>query len=211
VTPRRRRGACVAQRPQHPPTSERASRRCSASAERQGATGGARFTRSLARARLRGVQVFFCSFSVIVVQQLAGISLLDGPRPRRMNWPFRDSLSAVKRRAGACRPMQVTVRIRLLRATRTTGAFTGDRLPLPKLGIPLAEACRAGTSDGWRPGSRERSSSSRIGSAGRHDCDMPGGIRETSRRADRTRRAFVALDFAAKDVSAASRAERSVR
>src|SRR5262249_58194611 len=30
----------------------------------------------------------------------AGISLQDGPRPRRMNWPFRDSVCAVKRRAG---------------------------------------------------------------------------------------------------------------
>src|SRR5262252_11035467 len=67
----------------------------------------------MARARLRGVQVCFCLFSVIVVQQLAGISLLNGPRPRRMNWPFRDSVCAVRRRAGACRLMQVTARIRL--------------------------------------------------------------------------------------------------
>src|SRR5262249_60134772 len=78
-----------------------------------GASTQTAFVQSLARARLRGVQVCFCPFSVIVVQQLAAISLLDGPRPRRMNWPFRDSVCAVKRRAGACRLMQVTVRIRL--------------------------------------------------------------------------------------------------
>src|SRR5262249_53540726 len=98
-----------------------------------------------------------------------------------------------------------------LRATRATGAFTGDRRPLPKFGIPLAEACSAGTSDGRRPGPRERSRRSHIGSAGRHGCHMPGGLRQTSRRVDRTLRRFAALDFAAKDVSAAARAERSVR
>jgi hypothetical protein len=32
--------------------------------------------------------VFLCRFDVIVMQQFALISLLDGPRPRRMNWPF---------------------------------------------------------------------------------------------------------------------------
>ena len=92
-----------------------------------------------------------------------------------------------------------------LRATGTIGAFTGDRRPLPKFGIPLAEACRAGTSDGWRPGPRARSRSSYIGSAVRRDRrDMPGGLWETRRRVDRARRALVARDLAAKEISAAA-------
>src|SRR5262245_9560520 len=43
---------------------------------------------SFARARLIGVQVFLCPFDVIVMQQFAAISLRDGPRARRLNWPF---------------------------------------------------------------------------------------------------------------------------
>src|SRR5262245_59273116 len=56
----------IAQRTRHPPTTRV----------------------SFARARLIGVQVFLCPSDVIVVQQFAAISLPDGPRPRRMNWPF---------------------------------------------------------------------------------------------------------------------------
>src|SRR5262249_24541316 len=55
---------------------------------------------SFARARLIGVQVFLCPFDVIVMQQFAAISLRDGPRARRLNWPFWPSLRAVRRRAG---------------------------------------------------------------------------------------------------------------
>jgi len=81
-----------------------------------------------------------------------------------------------------------------LRATRTIGEFTRDRRLLPKSAIALAEACRAGTSDGWRPGPQERSS----GFIGRQNRrSMPGGIRETGRRIDRTRHPLVALDVAA--------------
>src|SRR5262249_5157304 len=121
-----RRLRIVTQRPRHPPTKCEGLR-ASVVMRRQKRVEDARkraydprihplctkvFTK-VARARLRGVQVCFCPFGVIVVQQLAEISLLYGPRPRRMNWPFRDSVCAVKRRAGACRLMQVTVRIRL--------------------------------------------------------------------------------------------------
>jgi len=42
----------------------------------------------------------------------AATLLWDGPIPLRMNWPFW-AACAVKRRAGICRPMQVTVRIRV--------------------------------------------------------------------------------------------------
>jgi len=95
-----------------------------------------------------------------------------------------------------------------LRATRTIGEFTRDRRLLPKSAIALAEACRAGTSDGWRPGPQERFS----GFIGRQNCrSMPGGIWETGRRVDRTRRPLVALDLAAKEVGAAACAERCVK
>jgi hypothetical protein len=40
---------------------------------------------------------------------------------------------------------------------------------------------------------------------------MPGGIWETGRRIDCTRRALVALDFAAKEVGAAACAERRMK
>ena len=168
---------------------------------------------ALARARLRGAQVCFCPFSVIVVQQLAAISLLDGPRPRRMNWPFRDSVCAVKRRAGAhvvlCKLLSGSGY--RLRATRATGAFTGDRRPLPKFGIPLAEACSAGTSDGWRPGPRERSRRSHIGSAGRTIATCP--VDYAKRAGELIARGARSLrsTLRQKNVSAAARAERSVR
>src|SRR6266487_2276424 len=68
-----------------------------------------------------------------------------------------------------------------LRATGKIGEFTGDRSLLPKLRTSLAEACKAGTRDGWCSGSRERSS----GYAGRQARHIPGGIWETSRRIDR--------------------------
>src|SRR5262245_51694990 len=45
---------------------------------------------SFARARLIGVRVFLCPFDVIVMQQFAAISLLDGPTPRRNELPFLD-------------------------------------------------------------------------------------------------------------------------
>src|SRR5215813_6442213 len=44
-----------------------------------------------------------------------------------------------------------------LRTTGAIGEYTGDRRPLPKFGIPLAEACSAGTSDGWCARPRQRS------------------------------------------------------
>src|SRR5262249_25084866 len=91
-----------------------------------------------------------------------------------------------------------------LRTTGTIGEYTRDRRPLPKFGIPLAEACTAGTSDGRCPGLRARSRSRHIGSAGRHERDRPGGLWETGRGVDRARRALVALDFAAKEVGAAA-------
>jgi len=53
-----------------------------------------------------------------------------------------------------------------LRTTGAIGEYTGDRRPLPKFGIPLAEACSAGTSDGWCARPRQRSHGS-IGSAER--------------------------------------------
>src|SRR5262245_24913526 len=70
-----RRLRIVTPRTRHPPTT-RVSR------------ARARLRVSFARARLIGVRVFLCPFDVIVMQQLAAISLRDGPRPRRMNWPF---------------------------------------------------------------------------------------------------------------------------
>jgi hypothetical protein len=42
-----------------------------------------------------------------------------------------------------------------------------------------------------------------IVSAARQDCYIPGGIRETSRRVDRTGRALVAPDFKAKETTTA--------
>jgi hypothetical protein len=77
-----------------------------------------------------------------------------------------------------------------LRATGKIGEFTGDRSLLPKLRTSLAEACKAGTRDGWCSGSRERSSGYVV-TAGRQARHIPGGIWETSRRIDRTRRAGV--------------------
>src|SRR5262249_4741367 len=91
-----------------------------------------------------------------------------------------------------------------LRTTGTIGEYTGDRRPLPKFGIPLAEARPAGPSDGRCARPRPRASAS-IGSAVRRDRrGMPGGLWQARRRVDRARGARVARDLAAKEVSAAA-------
>src|SRR6266487_7082489 len=59
-----------------------------------------------------------------------------------------------------------------LRATGKIGEFTGDRSLLPKLRTSLAEACKAGTRDGWCSGSRERSSGYVV-TAGRQARHIP--------------------------------------
>ena len=80
-----------------------------------------------------------------------------------------------------------------LRATGKIGAFTGDRSLLPHFRTSLAQACRAGTRDGWRPGPQQRSSGYFV--TARRARYIPGGIWETSRRGDRTGRALIAPIF----------------
>src|SRR5262249_34177544 len=65
------------------------------------------------RARLIRCAGIPLPFGVIVMQQFAAIALLHGPTPRRNELAFLSSLCVVKGRAGVCRPMQVTVRIKL--------------------------------------------------------------------------------------------------
>ena len=146
-------------------------------------------------------------FGVVVLPQFAAIALFGGPIPHRNELAFLSSLCAVRGGLGyvvLCKLLSGSGY--RLRATSTIGERTRDRRLLPKSAISLAEACRAGTSDGWCPGPRGRSS----GFTGRHNRrDMPGGIRETRRRVDRTRRALAALDFAAKEV--AGRAVREMK
>jgi hypothetical protein len=91
-----------------------------------------------------------------------------------------------------------------LRTTGKIGEDTRDRRPLPKFAIPLAEACSAGTSDGWCARPRPRASAY-IGSGVRRDRrGMPGRLWQARRRVDRARRALVARDLAAKEISAAA-------
>jgi len=66
-----------------------------------------------------------------------------------------------------------------LRPTSKIGEFTRDSSLLSKVGISLAEACRAGTRDGWRTGSRELSNGYIISAARQARC-IPGRIRKTS-------------------------------
>jgi hypothetical protein len=51
--------------------------------------------------------------AVIVVQQLAVILLIGWTSSRQNEFTLLSSLCAAKRRAGICRPMKVTVRIRV--------------------------------------------------------------------------------------------------
>ena len=78
-----------------------------------------------------------------------------------------------------------------LRPTSKIGEFTRDSSPLSKVGISLAESCRAGTRDGWRTGSREPSNGYIISAAREARC-IPGRIRKTSGRTDCPERALVA-------------------
>ena len=76
-----------------------------------------------------------------------------------------------------------------LRATGKIGEFTRDTSQLPNLRTLLAEACRASTN--WRRlGPREWSSGHMV-SAGREARYVPSGVRETSRRVDRTGRGLI--------------------
>src|SRR6516164_4972749 len=148
-------------------------------------------------------------FDVVAMPQFGAISLFDGPIPHGNELASLSSLCTVKGGLGhvvLCKLLSGSGY--RLRATRTIGEFTRDRRLLPKSAIALAEACRAGTSDGWRPGPQERFS----GFIGRQNCrSVPGGIWETGRRIDRTRRPLVALDLAAKQVGAAACAARCVK
>ena len=78
-----------------------------------------------------------------------------------------------------------------LRSTRRIGEFTGDSSLLSKFRIALAEACAAGTQDGWRTGSREQSNGD-IAAAARQARGMPNGVCKTSRGIDRPERPIVA-------------------
>jgi hypothetical protein len=78
-----------------------------------------------------------------------------------------------------------------LRSTSRIGVFTRDSSLLPKFRIALAEACTAGTRDGWRTGSREQSNRS-IASAARQARGVPNGVCKTSRGIDRRERPIVA-------------------
>ena len=78
-----------------------------------------------------------------------------------------------------------------LRSTRRIGEFTRDSSLLPKFRIALAEACTAGTRDGWRTGSREQSNRG-IASAARQARGVPKGVCKTSRGIDRRERPIVA-------------------
>jgi len=110
--------------------------------------------------------------------------------------------------------MQVTVRISYrLRATSKIGEFTRDRSLLSKFGISMVEARRAGTREGWRTGSRERSKGYIVSVARQARC-LPGRIRKASRRVDRPERALVATTEAkelSRSVSAAALNEQFVR
>ena len=78
-----------------------------------------------------------------------------------------------------------------LRSTRRIGEFTRDSSLLSKFRIALADACTAGTRDGWRTGSREQSNGD-IASAARQARGMPNGVFKTSGGIDCPERPIVA-------------------
>src|SRR5215831_8745505 len=78
-----------------------------------------------------------------------------------------------------------------LRSTRRIGEFTRDSSLLSKFRIALAEACTAGTRDGWRTGSREQSNGD-TASAARQARGVPNGVCKTSRGIDRRERPILA-------------------
>src|SRR5262249_39343044 len=94
------------------------------------------------RARLIRCAGIPLPFGVIVMQQFAAIALLHGPTPRRNELAFLSSLCAVKGRAGVCRPMQVTVRIKLPPARDAHVWRFHQRSP------PTAEICNP-AGGGW--------------------------------------------------------------
>ena len=119
-----------------------------------------------------------------------------------MDWSLR-SLFAVKRgRVVLCKVLSGSGY--RLRPTSNIGEFTRDSGLLSKFGISLAEACRAGTGDRWRAGSRERSNGYIVSVARQARC-LPGRIRKASRRVDRPERALVAATKA-KELSRSVRA-----
>ena len=141
-------------------------------------------------------------FDVTVVQQFAATSSLEGPTPRRMDWSVR-SLCGVGH-VVLCKVLSGSGY--RLRPTSKIGEFTRDRSLLSKFGISLVEACRAGTREGWRTGSRERSKGYIVSVARQAHC-LPGRIRKASRRVDRPERALVATTKAkelSRSVSAAA-------
>jgi hypothetical protein len=152
-------------------------------------------------------------FDVTVVQQFAATSSLDGTYS-----PLNGLVCAqpVRCEEGVG---HVVLRKVLsgsgyrLRPTSKIGEFTRDSSLLSKFGISLVEACRAGTREGWRSGPRERSNGYIVSVARQARC-LPGRIRKTSRRVDRTERALVATTKAkelSRSASAAALNEQFVR
>ena len=100
-----------------------------------------------------------------------------------------------------------------LRPTSKIGEFTRDSNLLSKFGISLAEACKAGTRDGWRTGSRAQSNGDFASAAG-EARGIPDRVCKTSRGVDRPERALVAATKAkekSRSVSAAALNEQFVR
>jgi hypothetical protein len=121
------------------------------------------------------------------MQQLIATSSLDGPTPRRVNWVFARPVRFVKRELAhvvLCKVLSGSGY--RLRPTSRIGEFTRHRSLLSKAGISLAEACRAGTRDGWRTTNGD------IAFAARQARCIPDGVCKTSRGSDRPERALVA-------------------
>jgi hypothetical protein len=86
----------------------------------------------------------FAPFSVIVMQQFAAISLLDGPTPRRMNWPSprqpvphdEPRLASSPEMVAYCRDLEFRW-LRLAEQAQETGGALGHESGLAATLFPL--------------------------------------------------------------------------
>jgi hypothetical protein len=130
-------------------------------------------------------------FGVTVVQQFAATSSLDGTYSTQNGLVSAQPVRCEEGSGHVVLCKVLSGSGYRLRPTSKISEFIRDSSLLSKFGISLAEACRAGTRDRWRAGSRERSNGYIVSAARQARC-IPGRIRKTSRTVDRPERALVA-------------------
>ena len=130
-------------------------------------------------------------FDVTVVQQFAATSSLDGTYSTQNGLVSAQPVRCEEGSGHVVLCKLLSGSGYRLRPTSKISEFIRDSSLLSKFGISLAEACKAGTRDGWRNGSRAQSNGDFASAAG-EARGIPDRVCKTSRGVDRPERSLAA-------------------